>query len=192
MNMNMFIMNSCLATTRSTNLDMKLRPDTGRVFKIICRKSSLFNKRSIYTAVLKPSGTQPSMNEQLTNFVIDGKRMSLHSLMRNVGHGSNRQDFVGEFLMILSNSILRNFSKGNNFRRIRRRMNILFSARGDESISNCLDFIMEKGGKLISQCLVRLVRWKCHFRDPTQSFLQHIPYFSRVLTIIRDKFTVVV
>ena len=42
------------------------------------------------------------MNEQLINFVNDGSDMSKHSLMRNVGHGSNRQDFVGEMLIILS------------------------------------------------------------------------------------------
>ena len=42
------------------------------------------------------------MTEQLTNFVIDGSSISLHSLMRNVGHGSNRQYFIGEFPIILS------------------------------------------------------------------------------------------
>ena len=69
-------------------------------------------------------------------------------------------------------------------------MNIHFDARGDESISDCFDFIMEIGGKLVRQCLVRIVRWKCHIRDPTQSFPQYMPQFSRVLTIIRDKFTI--
>ena len=42
------------------------------------------------------------MSEQLTNFVLDGSSISLHSLIRNVGHGSNMQDFAGEFLIILS------------------------------------------------------------------------------------------
>ena len=42
------------------------------------------------------------MSEQLTNFVINGSGTPIHSLMRNVGHGSNRQDFVGEFLINLS------------------------------------------------------------------------------------------
>ena len=42
------------------------------------------------------------MTEQLIKFVIDGSSILLHSLMRNVGHRSNRQDFVGEFLIILS------------------------------------------------------------------------------------------
>ena len=36
------------------------------------------------------------------NFVIDRSSMSVHSLIRNVGHGRNRQDFAGEFLVILS------------------------------------------------------------------------------------------
>ena len=53
------------------------------------------------TAVLKPLGTQPSVSEQFTSFVIDGNSMSLYSLMRKVGQGCNRQDFVGEFLMLL-------------------------------------------------------------------------------------------
>ena len=74
---------------------MKLRPDTGRIAFLIS---------GVTTAILKLSGTQLSMSEQLTNFVIDGSSMSLHYLMRNVGHRSNRQDFVGEFLMILSST----------------------------------------------------------------------------------------
>ena len=53
---------------------------------------------------LKPSGTHPSMSEKLTNFVIEGSSISQHFLIRNVGHGSNRQDFVGEFLIILPTS----------------------------------------------------------------------------------------
>ena len=42
------------------------------------------------------------MSEQLTSSVSDGSCMSLHSFMKNVDQGSNRQDFVGEFLIILS------------------------------------------------------------------------------------------
>ena len=41
-------------------------------------------------------GTHPSTSEQLTNFVSDGSHISLHSLMRNIGQGSNKQDFVVE------------------------------------------------------------------------------------------------
>ena len=44
------------------------------------------------------------MNEQLTSFVSDGSSISIHSLIRNVGQGSNRQDFVGDVLLILSTS----------------------------------------------------------------------------------------
>ena len=42
------------------------------------------------------------MSEQLTNLVVDGSSISLHSLIRNVGHGDNRQDFAGEFLITLT------------------------------------------------------------------------------------------
>ena len=54
------------------------------------------------TAVLKASGMHPSMSEQLTSFVSDGIRMSIHSLIRNVGQRSNRYDFVSDVLIILS------------------------------------------------------------------------------------------
>ena len=81
---------------------MKLRPGTGPSFVKSCAGKVAFLRRGLTTAVLKPSGTQLSMSEQLTNFVIDGYIMSLHSLIRNVGQGSNIQDFVGESLMILS------------------------------------------------------------------------------------------
>ena len=54
------------------------------------------------TADLKGSGTDPSMSEQLTSFVSDGSSMSIHSLIRNIGQGSNSHDFVGVVLIILS------------------------------------------------------------------------------------------
>ena len=56
------------------------------------------------TAVLKASGTHPSISEQLTSLVRDGSKILMHSLIRNVGQGSNRQDFVGEDLIILPTS----------------------------------------------------------------------------------------
>ena len=43
----------------------------------------------------------PSLSEQLTSFVSDGSSISMYSLIRNVGQGSNRQDFVSEVLIIL-------------------------------------------------------------------------------------------
>ena len=55
----------------------------------------------VTTAFLNPCGTSPSRSEQLTNLVIDGRRMSMHSLIRNVGNGSNRHDLVGDLLIIL-------------------------------------------------------------------------------------------
>ena len=73
---------------------MKLSPDTGRLFF----KSSTGNKSffisGVTTVFLNPSGTSPSWSEQLTNLVIDGRRMSIHSLIRNVGNGSNMHDLV--------------------------------------------------------------------------------------------------
>ena len=54
------------------------------------------------TADLKASGMHPSMSEQLTSFVRDGSSISMHSLIRNIGKGSNRHDFVGDALIILS------------------------------------------------------------------------------------------
>ena len=53
------------------------------------------------TADLKASGTHPSMCEQLTNFVRNDSSISMHSLIRNVGKGSNRHDFVVDVLVIL-------------------------------------------------------------------------------------------
>ena len=54
------------------------------------------------TADLKASGMRPSMSEQLTSFASNGSSMSMHSVIRNVGQGSNRHDFVCEVLIILS------------------------------------------------------------------------------------------
>ena len=81
------------------------------------------------------------MSEELTNFATGG--IALHSLMTNVSHGSNKQNFVSEFQNFI-NSIFKSFSKGSNFCRIKRRMNIIFSARGDKSISNFLNYIGKK------------------------------------------------
>ena len=39
------------------------------------------------------------MSEQLTSFVRDGSNISMHSVIRNVGRGSNRHDFVGDALI---------------------------------------------------------------------------------------------
>ena len=54
------------------------------------------------TPDLKVSGPHPSMSEQLNSFVSDGSSRSMHSLIRNVSQGSNRHNFVGEVLIILS------------------------------------------------------------------------------------------
>ena len=57
--------------------------------------------RGLTTVILKLLGTCPSMSEQFTNFVSNCSSISLHSFMGNVGHGSKRKDFVGEFPIIL-------------------------------------------------------------------------------------------
>ena len=48
---------------------------------------------------LKSAGTTPSVREQLTSLVIEGPRMSRHSFTKKVGHWSNGQDFVGDFII---------------------------------------------------------------------------------------------
>ena len=74
------------------------------------------------------------MSEQLTSFVSEGSSISTHSLIRNVGQGSIRQDFLGEVLIIFINIFFENLNKGSNFWRIRRRMNFICSARGSKSV----------------------------------------------------------
>ena len=54
--------------------------------------------RGVTTADLNPSGTSPSSNDWFTSLVIEGNRMSMQSLTRNVGNGSNKHDLDGEGL----------------------------------------------------------------------------------------------
>ena len=61
--------------------------------------SEAFLISGVTTAFLKSTGTTLSDREQLTSLVIEGSRMSRHSLTKKVGHGSIRQDFVGDFLI---------------------------------------------------------------------------------------------
>ena len=51
----------------------------------------------VTTDFLKSAGTTLSDREQLTSLVIEGTR---HSWTKKVGHGSNRQDFVGDFIIV--------------------------------------------------------------------------------------------
>ena len=53
---------------------------------------------------MKPAGTVPSVREQLTSLVIQGKRTSKHSFTRKVSHGSNRQDLVGDLVITFRTS----------------------------------------------------------------------------------------
>ena len=55
-------------------------------------------------AFLKPAGTAPSVREQLTRLVIEGRRISKHSFTRKVGHGSSRQDLVGDLVITFHTS----------------------------------------------------------------------------------------
>ena len=61
--------------------------------------------------------------------------------MKNVGLGSNRQDFEGDLLIILS-TVSSETCKGSNFWRIRRRVNIIFGARGDKVIDNNQKYVL--------------------------------------------------
>ena len=79
-----------------SNYTLKLSPDT---FKSSTGSEAFFIS-GVTTAFLNPSGTSPSRSEQLTNLVIEGRRMSKHSLIRNVSNGSNRHDLVGYLLII--------------------------------------------------------------------------------------------
>ena len=78
---------------------MKLNPDTWQFFKSSTGREA-FLISGVTTAFFKPSGTSPPQSEQFTNLVIDGRRMLMHSLLRNVGNGSNRQVLVGDWLII--------------------------------------------------------------------------------------------
>ena len=53
---------------------------------------------------MKPPGTSPSVREQLTSLVTEGWRISKHSLTRKVGHGSRRQDLVGDLVITFRTS----------------------------------------------------------------------------------------
>ena len=73
-----------------------------------------FLMRGVATAFLKLSGKHALNKDMLTSFLIDGSRMSTHSLNKNVGIGSRRQDLVGDSftnLRISSSDTALNLSK---------------------------------------------------------------------------------
>ena len=78
---------------------MKLKPETGRYFFNSSGGSEDFLIKGETMAFLKPAGTAPSVREQLTSLVIEGRRISKHSFTRKVGHGSSRQDLVGDLVI---------------------------------------------------------------------------------------------
>ena len=55
----------------------------------------------ITIAFLNSCGTTPSDNEQLTSLVIEGSRISMHSVTKNEGHGSNEHDLEGYFMIFV-------------------------------------------------------------------------------------------
>ena len=67
---------------------------------------------------MKLVGTMPSDREPLTRLVIESTRMSRHSLTKKVGHGSNRQNFVGDFIIAfcisLSETVLKESKLGRS------------------------------------------------------------------------------
>ena len=67
------------------------------------------------TAFLNPSGTRPSDNEQFISLIIDGRSILIHSLTRNVGHGSIMHDCVVELTMILQTSSFETWQNELNF-----------------------------------------------------------------------------
>ena len=60
--------------------------------------------RGVTTVLLKALGKEPSIREEFTNLVTDGRSISRQSLRRNVGKGSNGHDLVGDSLMHLLTS----------------------------------------------------------------------------------------
>ena len=98
--------------------------------------------RGVTTAALKASGTQPFLREQLTSCVSDGSSISIHSLIRNVGQGSSRQDFVGELLTILSTSSSETCLKTVILEDLR--VNLIYGIRGRKIVSNILNFVQKR------------------------------------------------
>ena len=73
------------------------------ILEVVRRKIFLFNKRSDYSSF--ESIRDASLHQRAINSLVrDGSKILMHSLIRNVGQGSNRQDFVGEDLIILPTS----------------------------------------------------------------------------------------
>ena len=57
-------------------------------------------------AFLKGFGKIPSWRDKITSLVIEGRKMSIHLLTRNVGQGSKEHVFDGDSLINLRTSIL--------------------------------------------------------------------------------------
>ena len=90
---------SCVKTTLSRILEMKDRFDTGRNFFKSFGSSPGFFNRGVTMACLNWGGTAPEQRELFTILVIRGSRSERHSLVREVGMGSNMQVLVGDSTM---------------------------------------------------------------------------------------------
>ena len=92
---------SCVKTTFSRILEMKGRFDMGKKFFKLFRSSPGFFNRGVTTACLNWGGMAPEQRELFTILVIRGSRSERHSLVREVGMGSNMHVLVGDSTMSL-------------------------------------------------------------------------------------------
>ena len=87
---------SCVKTTFSRILEMKGRFDMGQKFLKSFGSSPCFFGRGVTMAFLNWGGMAPEQRELFTILVIRGSRLERHSLVREVGMGSNMQVLVGD------------------------------------------------------------------------------------------------
>ena len=88
-------------STFSRILEMKGRFDTGRKFFKSFASSPGFFNRGVTTAYLNCGGMIPEQGELFTILVIRGSISERHSLVREVGMGSNMQVLVSDSTMSL-------------------------------------------------------------------------------------------
>ena len=82
-------------------------------------------------AFLKPAGTIPSDRDQLKCLVIEGKRLSKHSLTKTEAHASNKQDFIGDFIVVFQSSSSETVLKKSNL-------------NGSEGAESVTELVLEK------------------------------------------------
>ena len=82
----------------------------------------------------KPAGTTSSDREPLTSLVIEGRRRSKQFLTTIVGHGSNKRDFVGDFIIVYCISSSETVLKWSNVGRPRGSESVKMSVLEKESL----------------------------------------------------------